>query len=450
MIFEHIPAARFIAETRALIAPPYKPKFRSIAYSEIGNTGIPHSYLVKNLLVDREKSVLGGESQAGKSFLATDLGFAVCRGVDFQGFKVRNPKGVVYIASESAGGVVNMRVPAYKKHFGLSNDELPIRFVVQSPDLFNGVDQTKALIQDIQHYASTFPVPLGLIIIDTFSASTPGADENKGADVSRILGHLDMIREQCEAHVMIVHHMNAGGEKLRGHTSIFANFDTVLTVQQTEEHDRPEQGNARKIRTMTTAKQKDGVQGSLRKFILRVIDLGQDEDGDPITSCVCDAPENMTGPDLTTKWAEPGMYRLPKVKGIEVGTRALINALKRHGRTPPKEIAERARGAECITLTDWMNEWRLIADDKDVGADTLTNRLKKQRESIVNKFMHDNILEKHGEWVWRTKRRINGYDIPWSKTRHDAGTSSVQKESAPPDLGDAPDPRDPFAGLPFD
>lgn len=451
MKFDIVPADRFISETRALIAPPYKPKFRSVAFSEIGKTGIPHSYLVKGLLVDREKSLIAGETQAGKSFMATHLGMCIARGVDFLGFKVRQPRGVIYIASESAGGVINLRVPAYKKHLNLSDDELPIRFIVQSPDLFNGSEQTKALIQDIKYYASKFDVPLGLVMVDTFSASTPGANENDVKDVSRILVHLDMIREECDAHVTVVHHMNAGGEKVRGHTSLVANCDTVISVKQTEERDRPEEGNGRPIRVMETVKQKDGVQGVIRKFVLKVIEVGKDEDGDPTTSCVCETPANLTETDLQTKWKEPGMYQLPKVTGIEMGTRALVNALKRIGREAPKAFADRAHGAEVVTLTDWIAEWRRLADDKEVSEETLTNRLKKQRGAVVDRFIKDNIIDKQGEYVWRTKRRIQGFDLPWRRQDNASAKASDddKKDAQLFDQEKAP-AGDPFADdLPF-
>jgi len=424
MIIDIVPADEFIAMAEALIAPPFRPKFRAVTWRDLGKGAEPHKYIVKGLLVENEKSVLAGESQSGKSFLATDLAMSLARGCAFQGNRIPEARGVVYVAAESGSGVVHLRIPAYRKHFDLEGPDidLPLVFVTQSPDLFSSDDDVKALIADIKGHSKSWSVPLGLVIIDTFSASTPGADENKSADMSKVLQRVDMIREQCGCHVMIVHHMNAEGSKVRGHTSMVANMDAVLVVAKTEEHDRPEPdetgkvGRGRQIRTMTIGKQKDGEQGRLRKFVLKVVDLGRDEDGDPVTSCVCDLPENMSDADLTTKWREPGMYRLPAgKKNADIGFKALKEALKRQGTSAPKHIDRAPAGVDVITVGAWQKEWESLASEGESGEEDLRKlsaRVKGQRDRLIELLLRENIIMKQGEWVWRTKRRVQGHDAP--------------------------------------
>ena len=412
-MFDIVDGATFAADIKARLAPAYKPRFTAVPWRDIGKAGIQHKYLVQGLLVQGEKSVIAGAPQAGKSFLATDLAISVARGVAFQGKRVNEPMGVVYVAAESGSGVINLRAPAYKKYFELDDEDLPLTFIVQSPDLFSADDDAKGLIADIKAYAASWKVPLGLVVIDTFSATTPGADENKAQDMTKVLQRIDQIREQTGAHVQIVHHMNAEGSKVRGHSSMIGNVDTVLVVALTEEHDKPDQGKPRVVRTMTTLKQKDGENGHLRKFILRVVDLGFDPEGEPVTSCVCTLPENFTEADLTTRWKEPGMYQLPGRKNAMMGFKALTEAFKNHGRNPPPHVAQKVpNGVDVITIGDWMREWVSLDDDKDVDIEVVKARVKGARKTLIELLLRDNIICKETEWVWRTKRRVQGFDRP--------------------------------------
>ncbi|MFI7996082.1 AAA family ATPase, partial [Acinetobacter baumannii] len=81
-----------------------------------------------------------------------------------------------------------------------------------------------------------FDVPLELIVIDTFNKATPGANENDGKDMGVVLARCDRIRQKTGAHVMLVHHLNAGGTKARGHTSLFANVENVILCRYVPEH----------------------------------------------------------------------------------------------------------------------------------------------------------------------------------------------------------------------
>jgi len=80
------------------------------------------------------------------------------------------------------------------------------------------------------------------------------------------------------AAVMLVHHMNAGGTKLRGSTAIYANVDQVIVVSRDP---------VTKVRTARLDKQKDDEAGGQFQFELASVDLGKYPNGKPITSCVC-------------------------------------------------------------------------------------------------------------------------------------------------------------------
>ena len=82
--------------------------------------------------------------------------------------------------------------------------------------------------------------------------------------------------------VLLVHHSGKDVSKgPRGHSSLLAALDAALEVQR--------EGSARRWKV---TKAKDSLDGNEHLFQLDVIELGTDEHGEPVTSCVIepDAP----------------------------------------------------------------------------------------------------------------------------------------------------------------
>jgi hypothetical protein len=76
---------------------------------------------------------------------------------------------------------------------------------------------------------------------------------------------------------MIVHHTGKDAARgARGHSSLRAAVDTELRVTVGEDG----------WRTVETTKQRDMPADFERRFRLRVVELGRDQDGDAVTSCV--------------------------------------------------------------------------------------------------------------------------------------------------------------------
>ena len=234
------------AERAAPFVPgDFRSKFGAVPFARLGDPGPVFDYLIKGVLTKGEQSLLIGESQSGKSFVAIDMAMAIARGVEWFGRKTRRG-GVIYQAGESAVGVRRRRVPAYMQHNGLSyKDPIPFVLLERPLDLYTNDEHVDQFIEECGYWASTFSFPLELITIDTFNKATPGANENDGKDMGVVLARCDRIRQATGAHVQLVHHLNASGTKARGHTSLFANVENVVTVRLVENsHD----GNKRDIR----------------------------------------------------------------------------------------------------------------------------------------------------------------------------------------------------------
>ena len=104
-----------------------------------------------------------------------------------------------------------------------------------------------------------------------------GLDENTAPDIAQLVAGLDLIRRATGAHVMLIHH--TGKDAARGarrHSTLRAAIDTEIELT------RDEAGQI----TAEVTKQRDGPTGYRFAYTLRQVELGQDQDGDPVTSCL--------------------------------------------------------------------------------------------------------------------------------------------------------------------
>lgn len=226
----------------------------------------PMKWKIKGVLPDSGIAAIYGPSGSGKSFLSLDLGGALGSGREWFGHRV-NTAPVVYLCLEGESGLRN-RVAAYRTHHGrgsLAN----VRFIVESFDMLNG--DPAALIRTIQAAGMENPV----VMIDTLNRAAPGADENNVVDMGRIIAATKAIQSALGGLVVLIHHTGKDiGKGLRGHSSLHAALDAAISVSRDGED-----------RKWSIAKAKDGEDGKECSFSLKVYDLGEDEDGDPVTSC---------------------------------------------------------------------------------------------------------------------------------------------------------------------
>lgn len=396
-------------------AAPFTSRFAAVQWADLDAPGAQHQYLIKDVLVRGEMSMLLGESQSGKSFLAIDLAMAVARGEPWFGHRVLRG-GVVYQAGESATGVRRKRLPAYRIGHDLRDPSIPFVLLQGPLDLYSSDDPTEAFIEECRHWNRQFGqrAPLELIVIDTFNRATPGANENDGRDMGMVLARGERIRRETGAHVMFVHHLNAGGSKARGHTSLFANVENVIAVSKlADAHDSAN----RQVRVWKVAKQKDGEDGKETRFVLKGVEIGRDEDGDPVFSCIVAAPQRGEG------------EQAPSEEGVSVAgqnatfLRAVYTAIKEKGTFAPAELAlgmgalavERADLATVVRaafdadapITD-LADGESEEDARRRRDEALKKAIQRAREHLYTKGV---IGTKNG-WTWLTGKRVRGFEDP--------------------------------------
>lgn len=229
----------------------------------------PPKWLIKNLLPERGLGMVFGPSMSGKTFFVLDLAMAIARGVPWRDRKVAQGS-VAYICAEGAPGF-RLRGRAYVEHHDVDLGGLPFHPLDAAPSLLESKDvkDLVAALKDIHD--------LKLVVVDTLAQTTPGANENSGEDMGRAMAHCNRIAAATGALVLLVGH--TGKDESRGHrgwSGMPAAFDVSIQIERSDEH-----------RAATVAKLKDGQgEGDEFGFSLEQVVLGQDEDGDAITSCV--------------------------------------------------------------------------------------------------------------------------------------------------------------------
>lgn len=229
----------------------------------------PIEWLVKGVLPRSDLGILFGTSGSGKTFVALDLAMALSRGVPWREHRVPKSVRVLYIAAEGSGGVGN-RIKAYLKKYG-----------IERPHNLSVMPATPSLMidGDIREVLASVTAADGfdVIIIDTFAQVTPGANENAADDMGRALANLRALAEATQAMPILIHHAGKDASKgARGWSGLKAAADVQIEVIRREK-------DAREI---YVEKLKDGEDGARFGFELEVVDLGVDEDGDPVSSCV--------------------------------------------------------------------------------------------------------------------------------------------------------------------
>lgn len=228
-----------------------------------------HQYVIKSVIPKATLGVLYGESGAGKSFITLDLCIAIARGLPWRNLRTTQGR-VVYIVAEGASGFRN-RLIAYAKHYNLTDTDIPLDIIDATPNLLRKDDA-----QDICKSILASGVPPSLVVIDTLAQAMAGANENTSEDMGTALAHCKGIHTATGAMVLLVHHSGKDSSKgARGWSGMRAAADVELEVTRTM------QGRA-----LRTTKQKDGADFQEWGFDLEIVPVGEDQDGDVITSCV--------------------------------------------------------------------------------------------------------------------------------------------------------------------
>lgn len=227
-------------------------------------------WAVKHVIPAASVGLLYGGSGTFKSFVALDACLHVAYGMPWLG-RITKQGQVLYIAGEGGAGLWQ-RIHAWHAHRGRTwQDDGPMRVVPVAVDLTNDAWR----VVDAAQAAGVTP---SLVVVDTLSQTYHG-EENSANEMAAYLREIGLrMRDLWHCAVLLIHHTgHAATERPRGSSAIKANVDFMMGVWRDEKE---------MIATVSCAKQKDGELFKDAAFQMHVVPLGNDEDGDPITSLV--------------------------------------------------------------------------------------------------------------------------------------------------------------------
>lgn len=345
-------------------------RFKLIRFNDIklATTGV---WCVRNLIPHEGLVVVWGPPKCGKSFWVFDLVMHVALGRPYRGRRVIQGT-VVYVAAEGERGLA-ARAEAFRRE-RLQDDERDPPFFLLATRLALAND-VSALIDDMR--AQVGEARCAVVVIDTLNRTIEGS-ENDDEAMGNYIRAADAVRETFNCAVVIIHHCGIEATRPRGHTSLAGAADAQIAVKRdAADH------------VLTTVEWlKDGPEGDQFISALKAVEVGLDDAGDSVSSCVVEAinePANVA--------ARPSRLS----PSAEQARRLLHEAINTDGEVPPSNNHIPA-GRHAVKAETWR---RYCYEGSITGGATEDAR-RKAFKRAADKLQAANVIGVWGEWVWLT------------------------------------------------
>lgn len=246
-------------------------------------------YLVKGLLPQSSNALLFGKYSAGKTFCALSLASHIAAGEDWFGRKVKQA-GVLYFNWEGSAALGRRLIALQVCYPGMLTRQTPLliadmdyAIVTRERNKARGTDKFNEAIRAFGGKTGKRP---GLIVIDTLRHALGGGE----SDTDLTSAYSELVKEitGLGVTVLTIHHPgHSDPTRSRGDSGIEAGCDTVIRVD-------------RELQTLETIKQRDGKSVTLG-YALDEVELGVDEEGERLSSCVA-------------RYLEPGDHELTELE----------------------------------------------------------------------------------------------------------------------------------------
>ena len=232
-----------------------------------------HEFLIPGLLPTECVAMLFGPSGAYKTFVALSLLLSIATGTPWmQGTRVKRST-VMYVFGEGGAGL-KKRAQAWFLHHNKVGAYANVTFHKGAVNLFDKAE-VLAFIEAVQeqqaanrsHCRRRTRAPLRVIAFDTLARCMVGAEENSNSEMSKVMDHCDMIRDQLGVTVLLVHHTGkTDSNEPRGASAMRGAMDSLVLA------DRP--GRRQKFKAIVSvSKMKDDEEPEPMAVKLEPVDL---------------------------------------------------------------------------------------------------------------------------------------------------------------------------------
>jgi hypothetical protein len=325
-------------------------------------------WVISGLIPQRSLVVFWGPPKCGKSFYVFDLVMHVALGWQYRGRRVEQGT-VVYIAAEGEHGI-QARAEAFRQA-KITEDgaDPPFYLLTTRLDLVNDLHE---LIANIN--AQLPDRRCAVLVIDTLNRTIHGSEKDN--DMGAYRDAADRLRETFDCAVLIIHHCGVDGTRPRGHTSLTGALDVQLAVKRDTE----------KRILVTVELMKDGAEGAVIASRLEEVDLGLDDNDEPMSSCIVEAAPGDT-PASTS-------LRPPKLSPAnKIALDQLQKAITEVGETPPpsNHIPENTRAVS-------QNTWRRYCYAGQVSSSDSCDAKRQAFHRAASAILAANAAKQWEDW----------------------------------------------------
>lgn len=191
----------------------------------------PRENLLPPWLPRQGLALIHGWRGVGKTWVVLGIACAVASGKEFLGWTAGRPAEVLYVDGELPASVLQDRLRQFQATFG---DEIGDRIWIDTPDRRDGIVPDLSTLEGQAEIDKWVRPETALIIIDSISTLCRSGDENDASSWMRVQEWAIRHRAQGRA-VLFVHHQGKGRTQ-RGTSHRETVMDTVINLDQPEEH----------------------------------------------------------------------------------------------------------------------------------------------------------------------------------------------------------------------
>lgn len=187
------------------------------------------TWLIPNVLPDKQIVMLYAPSKGWKSFLSVDWSMTIASGIPKWGNIA--PGAVVYIAAEGPSSLGKIRRPAWRLLHGV-NTPVPFHIVTGMPHVLQP-EEIRMMCDAIREKVG----PIRLLVVDTLARFMSGMDESGVKDASIAVDTLEELKRELNCTILALHHTGKDATRgERGSSALKAGFDSGFELIADKEH----------------------------------------------------------------------------------------------------------------------------------------------------------------------------------------------------------------------